>query len=65
MKSRPGGRPRPGFPILAPAHPSDALEAGRQSRIVNQVLLTAGVAAVVIAIVGGGAKALGFEVPGW
>jgi hypothetical protein len=30
---------------------------------VNEVLLTAGVAAVFIAIVGGGAKALGFEVP--
>lgn len=30
----------------------------------NQVLLTAGVAAVFIAVVGGGAKALGFEVPG-
>jgi hypothetical protein len=30
---------------------------------VNEVLLTAGVAAVVIAIVGGGAKALGFEIP--
>jgi hypothetical protein len=30
---------------------------------VNEVLLTAGVAAVVIAIAGGGAKALGFEIP--
>ena len=30
---------------------------------VNQVLLTAGVAAIFIAVVGGGAKALGFEVP--
>ena len=29
----------------------------------NQVLLTAGVAAIFIAVVGGGAKALGFEVP--
>lgn len=29
----------------------------------NEVLLTAGVAAVIIAVVGGGAKALGFEVP--
>lgn len=29
----------------------------------NEVLLTAGVAAVFIAVVGGGAKALGFEVP--
>ena len=29
----------------------------------NEVLLTAGVAAVVIAVVGGGAKALGFEIP--
>ena len=30
----------------------------------SEVLLTAGVAAVFIAVVGGGAKALGFEVPG-
>jgi hypothetical protein len=30
---------------------------------VNEVLLTAGVAAIIIAVVGGGAKALGFEVP--
>jgi hypothetical protein len=30
---------------------------------VNEVLLTAGVAAIFIAVVGGGAKALGFEVP--
>ena len=29
----------------------------------NEVLLSAGVAAIVIAIVGGGAKALGFEIP--
>jgi hypothetical protein len=30
---------------------------------VNEVLLTAGAAAVIIAVVGGGAKALGVEVP--
>ena len=31
--------------------------------VLNEVLLTAGVAAILIAIVGGGAKAFGFDVP--
>jgi len=41
----------------------DDWKAGPRGGVVNQVLLTAGVAAVVIAIAGGGAKALGFEIP--
>jgi hypothetical protein len=35
----------------------------RPGPVVNEVLLTAGVAAILIAIVGGGAKAFGFDVP--